>query len=194
MSSAPFLAYSDSNIVTPRTAWDIYAGLDQMAIGERDIIGSGNEFQWLPTCAKMYESTYGGFYDQLRLELDDLLERFSEFKELLAPDFMKNMAQQVLLHCATGIAQVIREKNEAPYLLTCDLPEYTEPRSLGDDEDCMPTDYDWDYTAALLFDDLDHMMLYDKSIDGIESDEALLDRLGRPHLHPSQWLTPFYDN
>jgi|GEM_PF-2962809 hypothetical protein len=174
-------AYREHPYVSPRMALQLWAGAqfcgDTWRLNDRDVEPLLHE---LPPIAHRWAT--GAW-------LDRFIRSFALIEERLAAG---DVSEFSLTRC-TGeemALHLVIDHAEADFESGID--------SSGGELDRLPSrgeaDHDFDLMRDVLLRDVDVLMLFDMSMDGIEDPESELARIeGTANLHPDQWFLPFDD-
>ncbi len=162
--------YADNHPISPRIAAQLWAAADLIA----DPDGLTPLEERLPPIAQRQGPE---FVEWMRDVVRALRDRLAA---PAGPGTIENMAEQVALAAiideAESVADLIRDDPELWPWIT-ELP--ADGTTLNDIPD-------------ILLRDVNHELLHNPALDGIENDEEWAAKVRAPNLHPRRWFEPFY--
>lgn len=169
--------YANDQILTPRLAAHLWAAAVYLSDTYGEDPDSGLLRQELPPIAQ-------------RLADDAWIERFVACFEVLADRLGRGRFVPELLAACTAEEMALHMVIDLAEAFVNDgiVPPHSLLPARGDDD----TDFDW--AREVLFRDHDVLMLFNRSLDGIEDDSSELAAQYRfANLHPRDWFDAFAD-
>lgn len=156
---------------TPRMAWQLWSAAlylaDEWRTSQPEALAKA-----LPPVARAYTSDRA-WRQRFVAGFDRLAGRLAAIDED-GDTLARCTAEELALHLTINVAEQHRLDGALSPAAACHLPDHGT------------RDQAFDRMREALFEDHDFLLLYNPSLDGIETE---LD--GNPSLHPRDWFTPF---